>query len=175
MEPVISQKSEMKLVGMSFFGDPFDTSDTWTEENQIGRLWQRFMGYLQQNANAIKHTAAEKAMYEVHIYHPETFEKGLFEIFVGVRVEQLEAVPVDLLVKNLPASEYAVFTLAGEQIASDWEMIIENWLARESYRRNHPFSYQYYDERFKGLENITESFLDVYLPIEKIEDRSSKK
>lgn len=169
MEPVITHKSETKLVGMSFFGDPFDTSDAWTEENQIGRLWQRFMNCFQQNANAIKHTAEEEAMYEVHIYHPETMDKGLFEIFVGVEVDQLEAVPLELLVKILPSSDYAVFTLEGEQIASDWDMEIEKWLAKGFYQRSHPFSFQYYDKRFKGVDNIGESILDVYLPVEKVE------
>ena len=170
MEPLITQKSEMKLVGMSFYGDPFDASDAWTEENQIGRLWQRFMAYFHQNMSAIKHIAKENAMHEVHIYHPETTQKGLFEIFVGVEVERLEAVPVELLVKILPASEYGVFTLTGDQIASDWEKEIEGWLARSSYQRNHAFSYQYYDERFKGVENIGESILDVYIPVELAKD-----
>ncbi len=170
MEPVITQKSEIKIAGMSFFGDPFDTSDVWTEENQIGRLWQRFMGYFQQNADAIKHKTPDNALYEVHIYHPETMEKGLFEVFVGLEVEQLEAVPVDLVVKILPASEYAIFTLTGNQIASDWDMEIEEWFFRSEYQRNHPFSVQYYDERFKGVENISTSILDVYIPVEEIED-----
>lgn len=170
MEPVITQKSEIKIAGMSFFGDPFDTSDVWTEENQIGRLWQRFMGYFQQNADAIKHKTPDNALYEVHIYHPETMEKGLFEVFVGLEVEQLEAVPVDLVVKILPASEYAIFTLTGNQIASDWDMEIEEWFFRSEYQRNHPFSFQYYDERFKGVENISTSILDVYIPVEEIED-----
>lgn len=169
MEPVITKKSEIKLVGMSFFGDPFDASDAWTEENQIGRLWQRFMTYFHQNFADIKHIVEEKVLYEVHIYHPETVEKGHFEIFVGVEVEQLQDTPIELLVKVLPECDYAVFSLAGELIASDWEMEIEAWLAQSNYQRNYPFSYQYYDERFKGLENMAESVLDVYLPIEKIE------
>ncbi len=170
MEPVITQKSEIKIVGMSFFGDPFETSDAWTEENQIGRLWQRFMRYFQQNADAIKHTTPDNALYEVHIYYPETMEKGLFEVFVGVKVDQLEAVPLDLVVKILPASEYAIFTLTGNQIASDWDMEIEEWLSRSEYQRNHPFSFQYYDKRFKGVDRINESILDIYLPVEKGED-----
>ena len=37
------------LVGLSFYGDPFDTSGVWTEENHIGRTWQRLMSYLEQH------------------------------------------------------------------------------------------------------------------------------
>ena len=36
MQPTIVQKGEIVLVGMSFYGDPFETSAGWTEENQIG-------------------------------------------------------------------------------------------------------------------------------------------
>jgi len=170
MEPVITHKSETILVGMSFFGDPFDTSDAWTEEIQIGRLWQRFMRYFQQHSGTIKHVTDVEGLYEVHIYHPESMEKGLFEIFVGVEVDQLEAVPLETLVKVLPASDYAVFTLEGEQIASDWEMEIDAWLAQGGFKQNYSFSFQYYDKRFKGVGNIRESVLDVYIPIGKIQD-----
>ena len=46
MEPQIVEKPQMMLLGLSFFGDPFSLSAGWTEENEIGRLWKRFMAYL---------------------------------------------------------------------------------------------------------------------------------
>ena len=42
MEPRIVESERIILVGFSFFGDPFALSAGWTEENEIGRLWQRF-------------------------------------------------------------------------------------------------------------------------------------
>jgi predicted transcriptional regulator YdeE len=167
MQPTIVQKDEITLLGVSFYGDPFETSAGWTEENQIGRLWQRLFAYLAENAEAIRHRVPIQASYEVHVYGSETMTKGLFEVFVGIAVERLEAVPVDLLVKILPASEYAVFTLQGEQISSDWHLEIDEWIAAAGYRVAHPFSFQYYDERFKGLDRIAESQLDVYMPVTK--------
>jgi hypothetical protein len=47
MEPRIIEKDQIILVGFSFFGDPFATSAGWTEENEIGRVWQRLMAYLE--------------------------------------------------------------------------------------------------------------------------------
>ena len=79
MQPTIIQKDEIKLVGMSFYGDPFETSAGWTEENQIGRLWQRFMTYLAEHTDKIQHPVPVQASYEVHVYGPETMTKGLFE------------------------------------------------------------------------------------------------
>lgn len=167
MQPNILEKDEIKLVGVSFYGDPFETSAGWTEENQIGRLWQRLMTYLSEYPEKIQHAVPVQASYEVHIYGPETTTKGLFEIFVGIAVEQIEDVPVDLLVKILPATAYAVFALQGEQISSDWHLEINQWITAAGYQHSHPFSFQYYDERFKGLDLIGESQLDVYMPVKK--------
>ncbi len=168
MQPTIVKKDEIILVGVSFYGDPFETSAGWTEENQIGRLWQRLMAYLGAHPDKIQHRVPIHASYEVHIYGPETMTKGLFEVFVGIAVEWLESVPVDLLVKILPAAEYAVFTLQGVQISSDWHLEVDAWITAAGYQRTHPFSFQYYDERFKGLDQITESLLDVYVPVVKL-------
>lgn len=171
MQPTIVHKDEITLVGISFYGDPFETSAGWTEENQIGRLWQRMMAYLAEHPDKIRHPVPVQASYEVHVYGPETMTKGLFEVFIGIAVERLEAVPVDLLVKVLPATEYAVFTLEGEQISSDWHLEIDQWIKAAGYEHAHPYSFQYYDARFKGLdqEQLAESQLDVYMPVEKTE------
>ncbi len=168
MQPTIVYLDEITLVGMSFYGDPFETSAGWTEENQIGRLWHRLMAYLAEHPDKIQHPVPIHASYEVHIYGPETMTKGLFEVFVGIAVEPLEVVPVDLLIKILPATHYAVFTLEGEQIASDWHLEINKWITAAGYQTVHPFSFQYYDERFKGLDALEESQLDVYMPVEKL-------
>jgi predicted transcriptional regulator YdeE len=41
-----------------------------------------------------------------------------------MEVEKLEDVPIELLVKILPPAKYAVFTLEGKQITSDWSKMI---------------------------------------------------
>ncbi len=165
MQPFCIDKPEILLVGMSFYGDPFDVNDPWSEENQIGRTWNRLIAYLNQHEDAILHRLASNVFYEVHIGGEETSTNGQFEVFAGVQVERLELVPVALLVKVLPATKYAVFTLKGEEILSDWENTIDRWLSEAGLERIHSFSFQYYDERFKGLDRISESVLDVYLPV----------
>ena len=168
MQPFITKEPEMQFVGMSFYGDPFSTRSGWDGENEIGRLWARLMKYLGEYGEKIQHITQAGVAYEIHIYNEETTEKGGFEVFVGVRVNQLDEVPVELLVKTLPATEYAVFTFEGEAISSDWYMHIDQWIAGAGYQRAHPFSFQYYDERFKGLDHIEESILDVYMPVKPI-------
>lgn len=161
MEPTIKKLAGLTLAGMSFYGDPFSTKGAWSGENEIGLLWSRFMSYLE--ANRDQHSI--ELMYEVHVYDDETISKGLFEVFVGAKVETMEAVPPELLVKVLPPSEYAVFTLTGAVISGDWYSAAERWMEKEGYRRSQSYIFQLYDERFKGVEQIEDSSLEVYIPI----------
>jgi AraC family transcriptional regulator len=167
MEPALIEKPQMTLVGFSFFGDPFKLSGGWTEENEIGRLWNRFMDYLMKHPAAIKHVRAEKVAYEVHIEHAETKQTGESEVFIGVEVDALEDVPVETTIKLLPPTTYAVFTLHGKEITADWSKMISEWMNRAGYHNPYPYSFQYYDERFKGVQQIEESVLDVYVPVKR--------
>lgn len=166
MEPKIIEKDQIILLGFSFFGDPFTVSGGWTEENEIGILWKRFMTFMENNRNRIKHITDSEVCYEVHLCNEGTASKGNFEIFVGLEVEKLEDVPVEMLIKILPPTKYAVFTLKGEQITSDWgRKIYHEWIPSSEYQEAYEYLFQYYDNRFKGLKNIEESVLDIYVPI----------
>ena len=167
MKPNIIQKQAIILAGFSFYGNPFETKDPWTEENEIGKLWQRFMAFMQENTLECDRSLVQyDAMYEVHILHPDTMTKGEFEIFVGVEVLEIDNVPVECVIKLIPASQYAVFTMQGEEINKDWtQEIYQQWMPQSGYISSHTFSFQYYDHRFKGLDRLAESELDVYIPI----------
>lgn len=167
MEPVsIIDKDQIILAGFSFFGDPFSLSGEWTEENEIGRLWSRFMAYLTRHSDRLQAIKDPTTGYEVHIEHAETPQKGHYEVFVGLEIEQAAELPVELLIKILPATKYAVFTLSGEQIVSDWaRLIYHDWLPRSGFEVAHSYSFELYDQRFKGMDNVAGSIIDVYIPI----------
>jgi AraC family transcriptional regulator len=169
MKPEIIAEKQLILIGMSFYGDPFDTHTGWDEDNQIGLLWKRFMGYLAQNAVTLQNTCSDKYCYEIHIYNKETSSKGVFEVFVGVEWNpaRITEIPVELSVKVLPLTRYAVFTFKGQEIVSDWEKVLEGWLATSGYESAYSYNFQCYDERFKGLDNLADSILEVYVPIKK--------
>ncbi len=171
MEPVIVEKKQIVLVGCTFFGDPFAASEGWTEENEIGRLWQRFMAVMARHGDGVKHVENPTVCYEVHIWHEDTAEKGHIEVFVGVKVARLEDVPLQLAVKMLPATGYAVFTLEGEQITSDWpRMIYQEWMPESGYETAHSYMFQLYDRRFKGMDQLAASALDAYIPIKRLRE-----
>jgi predicted transcriptional regulator YdeE len=169
MEPKILQSCQFTLVGMSFYGDPFSNASSWCEENEIGSLWHRFMQLITQNPDAIKERRCKDQLMEIHFETDESAEKGYFEVFVGATVNRLVDVPLSCVVKILPPTEYAIFTLVGEAITSDWAMAIDtDWFSQSGYEISHPYNIQLYDDRFKGFENMVESALDVYIPIRQI-------
>lgn len=166
MEPTIVDRGQIMLLGFSFFGDPFSLRGEWIEENEIGRLWQRLMVYINKHQQRLPYLANVTTGYEVHIEHEETALKGHFEVFVGIEIQQLVDIPVEMLVKILPPTQYAIFTFKGEQISSDWpQLIYQGWLPGSGYRAAYGYNFQFYDQRFKGLDNLAESELDVYVPI----------
>lgn len=167
MKAEIVEKPAMLLVGFDFFGDPFRSYGGWSEENEIGRLWLRWITYLESAQPYLPYTVPDHVMYEVHIYHPETLQTGEFEVFVGVEVSTFGALPPEVVAKMLPAGRYAVFTLAGQEITADWPWMMDaEWLPALGARRRTTFTLQRYDARFKGMDAIDESELDVYVPLE---------
>ena len=52
MLPEIRNYPQRYLAGFSFFGNPFEQHSGWTEENEIGRLWVRYMAYLHQQQDS---------------------------------------------------------------------------------------------------------------------------
>ena len=49
MQPNITKLPEMYVAGMSFYGDPFRTYGGWSEENEIGQVWSRWMAFFEAN------------------------------------------------------------------------------------------------------------------------------
>jgi predicted transcriptional regulator YdeE len=165
MEPTLIDAGPMTLVGLSFFGDPFRLHGGWDQENEIGRLWVRFMTYWERRGSEIRHLVDPSVMYEVHVEHAETAQTGEYEVFAGVEVARLEETPVELAVKVLPATRYAVFTLRGSEISSDWNQMMADWIAQSGYRRAYPYGFQRYDDRFQGVDALEGSVLEAYVPV----------
>jgi AraC family transcriptional regulator len=159
--------SSIKIIaGFNFYGDPFQSSMEWTEENEIGILWKRFMDYSYRNKGLIKISKDPQVAYEIHIYNEDTITKGFFDIFVGFETEKVEGIPLELLVRVLPPTKYAVFTIQGKAIISDWSRdIYHEWLPKSGYEGSYKYMFQYYDKRFKGLNRIEESEIDLYIPV----------
>ncbi len=156
LQVTLQSKPRMFLAGLSFFGDPFHSHAGWTEENEIGRLWQRLLGCLPENHPTV--------MYEVHVQNDETLLTGEFEVFVGYEIPTPDNVPYAMCIKVLPETDYAIFTLQGTQIHQD-EPIVDQWLHANGYKIAYPFYLQQYDQRFKGMDQLEESLIDFLVPV----------
>jgi AraC family transcriptional regulator len=164
MSPKITQKKKIILVGMDFFGNPYEKAGGWSEQNAIGQLWKRFENFYQNKKDSIKHSVSESG-YELWIdFEGEKETKNKY-IFVGVEVEKIEDLPLELIAKILPETRYAVFTLKGQKIKSDLPLIWKKWLPDAGLETSFDFMIEYYDnQRFKGMDN-PDSELDIYVPI----------
>jgi len=109
--------------------------------------------------------------YEVHIWNQEHWkETGNFEVFVGAEVENLKDMPLELDGKALPKTHYARLTVKGDEIKT-WESKLADVLPSDKYPQakfnGMQFIIQCYDERFKGLDRMEESEMEILIPLEK--------
>jgi predicted transcriptional regulator YdeE len=167
MDARIVERGPILLVGMGFFGDPFARASAWDEDNEIGSLWKRFMAFLSASPEAIGDRADRgEYWYELHAAEPQAEKTGRREVFAGVEVRSLSSIPIACSAKILPASEYAVVTLRGREIEGDWMGRIRSELLPGLGREQEPsYGFELYDGRFKGMDRLSESELDFYLPL----------
>jgi predicted transcriptional regulator YdeE len=165
MEPKIIERGPTSLVGMDFYGDPFSGGKGWSRENEIGKLWQRFSSFWDAKQSQIEHVVDPNVGYEVHIEPEEYQETKHFYVMVGVEVSRIGVVPLELSFRVLPPTTYAVFTLRGKEITSNWQTrIFKEWLPDSGYEEAHRFLIEYYGPSFKGMDD-PESELEVHVPI----------
>jgi len=169
MEPRIVSTGPWLLVGLGFYGDPFTSASEWSEDNEIGALWKRYMALQARDPDAVGPLAEPRCMLEVHLSTEEAADRGFVDVFVGARVERVDRVPLEMVVKVLPAAEYAVFTLSGADIVGDWVLQLHGeWLPAAGLEASHPYTVLFYDERFKGVDRLDESVMDVYQPVRRV-------
>ena len=180
MKPKIIERGPTMLAGMVFYGDPFAGTEGWSQENEIGRLWGRFNRFWDDHQAEIRGAGKGGAAkgrvvngnvgYELHVEPSEYPETKCFYVMVGVEISDLADLPLELSVKTLPAGTYAVFTLRGPEITSNWpDAIYKGWLPQSGYEEAHKFTVERYDgERFKG-PNDPESELEIWVPVRRRE------
>ncbi|MEA4909592.1 MAG: GyrI-like domain-containing protein [Anaerolineaceae bacterium] len=160
--PVIIHRTDILLAGFSFFGDPFSASAAWTEENEIGRLWNRLRAFL-AGYPGLENPGG---WFEAHIEHPDTPRTGHYEVFAGWPVAGPQDLPPQLLVKRLPAGQYALFEMTGTEAASDWiYWIYQQWLPGSGYRAAHPFNLLEYPAGAEETGDVQDTWIKVYVPV----------
>ncbi len=160
------QLQSLIFLGLDFFGDPFSNSSWWTEENEIGQLWHRFYSSFMPVKEQFQSCLANQTYYELHIMNKEYKEKGHYEIFTGVLINELPEDALHFLIKKIKAQVYVKASLCGEEIFSDYYPELEKvCIDRFGMSLSKKFMIQTYDERFKGMDKINESEMDIFVPL----------
>ncbi len=166
--PKITGPAQLRLLGCEFYGNPFHGSEEWSYENEIGILWKRF-GQLTAKYKFIleKLNRHPNLAYEIHI-EPADFEKTKkFYVFVGIVIDYFDEIPLDMVIKQLPMTQYAEFTttMTENTIA---EYIFSDWLGSEksTYGQAYPYVIQRYGPKYTGLEH-PDSEIDWLIPVRK--------
>ena len=158
-DPRLVERPELVLTGMSFYGDPFTSHAGWTEENEIGRLWQRLMAHLCGPGSSFE---MPSATYEVHVMGDQTPETGEFEVFVGFETPGGASLPVQLSRKTVPAGLFVEADLCVEQMILGGPGLDE-WIAAAGYRPLGTFIAMRYDHRYRGIG--PDSVLTLLTPV----------
>lgn len=166
--PQLVELPRMLIAGFSFFGDPFHSYSGWTEENEIGRVWQRLTIFYDGLPVEERRNVDESTWYEIHLEHPKSMEKGEWEVFVGYQVTESGNLPVEMCLKVLPPLVWAIFTLRGMEIPNA-DPILKEWLAASEYEEAFPMLIERYGPAFKGMDDLENSELDYMLPVRKKE------
>ncbi len=90
----------------------------------------------------------------------------------GVPVSSLEEIPMELVGKTLPATEYGIFTHKGPIVGKSGAVkdthayAYGTWLPKSPYVNPYAYDFELYGERYKGnTDPVSET--DICIPIRK--------
>lgn len=164
MEHRLERRRPFVLVGMNFFGNPFSAAAAWDMDNEIGSLWKRLMAYLADHPVAAL-PPGDPAWFEAHIMHPASAATGDYEVFIGAEAERPLDAPVELVVKSLPARDYAVLSMRCAEMEPGWEdRVSAEVVGRYGRAIERRWGLQRYDSRFSSLEDPG-SIIEMWTPL----------
>lgn len=161
IEPRIEERDEFVIAGYR--------KHTRNGFEAIGESWFD----LKSNMDSMKRKN-EHTMYGFEDYSEEfTAEPLAFYYMAGVEVDKNTELPEGVYRKIVPKSEYAVFTVNGNnangEIGQAFHYIYNVWLPSSDYYIDEEllFDFEYYDERWDC--QLQTAQMDIYIPIKKLE------
>ena len=166
-EPQILTKKRFKLIGCIFFGDPFHQAKEWSYENEIGKLWSRFMSLTKKYGSLLQKISPDPFIgYELHLEPEEFMKTNQYYIMVGIETREIDQIPLEFFSKSLPATDYLEFTTQMANKNAQGSYIFQKWMPKNKIKQRYPFIIQRYDsKRYRGLEDPS-SEIDWLIPIQ---------
>ena len=159
MNPEFVSRPAMTVVGLSYIGKNENQEASFNQE--IAQMW----GELMSRNEEIKHTTGQ-CTYGACFSQPKWEEEGEFEYVACFEVTDSSELPEGMVVRQVPAYRYAVFTHKGRAInlGETYKYIYETWLPQSGVEL-HPdkFDMELYDHRF--IPDSDESEFDILVAI----------
>lgn len=158
MESKIIQRDGLLLAGLAANVTLGDVEAGLTI--RLGELFNARRSEINNEINAREHFGLST---DPDNYNPET---DTFEFFIGVEVSSTDNLPDGMVYREVPKSEYVVFTFEGpaDNAGPVHHYLYSTWLNNNEYQLASPYNIEVYDERFKG-PHAAESVTDIYFPV----------
>ena len=153
MEPKIVELPQFYVFGVSVYGDG--------ESGLFTKAWDIFLRIRKD----LK-WKNEKVGYGIEFYTEEFQKEKKWFYIAGQEVDNLDNIPTSMTGKVIPAHAYAVFTSKGsrEELIKMFHYAYHEWLPKSKYEIADWYDFEYYDERFKGMDN-PDTEIDIYIPV----------
>lgn len=155
MRPEMKKLPAFKIVGLRYFGS--------NANNEIPDLWHQFF----QRTRQIQNITNAHHFYGV-CSSPESDEQGAeFEYIAGAPVSSVDDLPDDMVIREIKAARYAVFTHTGPltTLRDTYDHIYGQWAPESGEQLIGTYDIEFYNEDFdpQGSEG---SRLYICIPIE---------
>jgi predicted transcriptional regulator YdeE/DNA-binding transcriptional MerR regulator len=152
MKPNFVSKEAFKVVGISYVGK--------NENQEIPKLWEEFNPRMKELKNA------EYCCYGACFGDVEGAADDEFEYIACVAVESTPDIPEGMVMREIPAHKYAVFTHHGslETLHDTYEYIYNTWLPQSGYELDGKFDMEMYDDDF-NMDDWDNSKFYIYVAI----------
>jgi AraC family transcriptional regulator len=153
MEPRMVELPKFCVIGVSVYGDG--------ESGVFTKAWDIFLR-IRKNLK----WKNENVGYGIEFYTEEFQKEKKWFYIAGQEVDDLESMPTSMTGKIIPANTYAVFTSKGttKELVKMFHYAYHEWLPGSRYEIADWYDFEYYDERFKGMDN-PETEIDIYIPV----------
>jgi len=167
MEYRIETKPAFKFIGYALQTTCVDGQNL----RDIPAFWQRHIAA--EGWRRVPNAIHKDRPVELGICTDMNVDTGEFTYLIGMEAEYFEGVPEDLVCREFPEAEYAVFTTpkaTREQfsptIQATWSAIYGEWFPHSGYEHAGGPEIEWYDER-SGPDAGDEQQMDIYLPVKR--------
>lgn len=170
MEPVIIKDKIFTLLGCVYYGDPFHSAKEWTIENEIGKLWERFLQLSVKYSGLLKRINKDPEVgFELHLEPEEYKETDKYYVMVGIEIIDTADlnVPLEMFLKILPKTTYIYFSTKVKGANTNVQNVYSDWIPEHGYEEIYPYMIEsYHSDRYTSLDDPN-SVIDWYIPVKK--------